>query len=324
MVTGDMGPPPARTSFKRSVPDDEKASWGNISKRAKPSTITPTPALLTPTSPPHSTPDPSTAPAVTQSFGQSTSSGVPRARKYQRLAVPSTRSNNIKTTSSISSDPTTSSGGGDSMSASFRPSQEGSKSQPDPSISNSPGQQEQLASRSTDSTSSMTLVESIDDIFTAPPNTLIIHACNTEGSWGAGIAKAFKEKYPAAFEVYKTHCQLNGGELVKHALLIPPQKDAGEEHFVGCLFTSVSKGRKADSPAKILSATGPAMRHLLRQVKEYNTSHPDGEVSEVRMCKINSGLFKVQWEKTKVVIQAIPTEADGIRQIKVISRSEDD
>lgn len=322
MVTGDMGPPPARTSFKRSVPDDEKASSGNISKRAKPSRTTPAPALLTPTSPPHSTPDPSTIPALTQSFGQSTSSGVPRARKYQKLAVPSTRSNNINTTSSISTDPSTS--GGDSMSASFRLSQEVSKSQPDPSSSNSPGQQQQHASSSTDSTSSITLVESINDIFNAPPNTLIIHACNTKGSWGGGIAKAFKGKYPAAFEVYKTHCQRNGGELVGQALLIPPHKEAGEEHFVGCLFTSVSKGREADSPAKILSATGPAMRHLLRQVQEHNTSHPGEEMSEVRMCKINSGLFKVPWEKTKDVIQAIPTEPDGIRQIKVISRSEDD
>ena len=118
------------------------------------------------------------------------------------------------------------------------------------------------------STQTPKLTESIGDIFFAPPNTLLIHACNTEGSWGAGIAAAFKSHYPSAYQIYHDHCHMNGGELWQKALLIPPQPDDKGEIFVGCLFTSRSKGRKKDSPGQILGATGPAMRDLMRQVRE--------------------------------------------------------
>ncbi|KAF5335626.1 hypothetical protein D9758_014801 [Tetrapyrgos nigripes] len=40
------------------------------------------------------------------------------------------------------------------------------------------------------------------DLFSAPPNTILVQACNTLGSWGAGITKAFKERYPSPTSVY--------------------------------------------------------------------------------------------------------------------------
>ncbi|KXT14256.1 hypothetical protein AC579_6701 [Pseudocercospora musae] len=159
----------------------------------------------------------------------------------------------------------------------------------------------------------LTLTESTGDIFSAAtPNTLLIHACNTEGSWGAGIAAAFKSHYPSAYENYRDHCHMNGGELWRKAFLIPPARQG--ECFVGCLFTSRSKGRKKDSPAQILGATGPAMRDLMRQVSETET-----KIDEVRMCKINSGLFGVKWEKTKAVLEGIQGD---FHDVKVISRGE--
>lgn len=367
-MAGDMGPPPARTSFKRSADDEEEHSL-NTSKRAKPSSsrteaqasqsstggrpkrytpdgreipyITPRPngswRMITgedivyspeerPTIAPPPKAKPSSQPAINQSFGQSTSSGKPRKR--ERIVVPPTLTSSLNPTSSMRTSESST-----SMSSSSRPNQGASRSQPEPSRSHNPHPQQrtqQSSSNGSTTTSKIKLIESIGDIFTAPPNTLIIHACNTEGSWGAGIAKAFKEKYPSAFKVYRDHCQLHGAELVGKALLIPPQGDDDDEnqHFVGCLYTSLSKGRKVDSPAKILNATGPAVRDLLRQVKEYNNnnSHSAGATSQVcesRMCKINSGLFNVKWEKTKEVIQGIEAEKEEsrIQQIRVISRS---
>lgn len=172
----------------------------------------------------------------------------------------------------------------------------------------------------------LTLSESIGDIFAAPANNLIIHACNTEGSWGAGIAAAFKSHYPAAYEVYHDHCHMNGGELWRKALLIPPQpkddKD-GVGHFIGCLFTSRSKGRKKDSPAQILKATEPAMKHLMKQAMDYNRAKNESErLAEVRMCKINSGLFHVPWAKTKALLEDIEAGEENFKEIKVISREE--
>ncbi|KAI7264346.1 hypothetical protein KC345_g8846 [Hortaea werneckii] len=249
-------------------------------------------------------------------------------------------------------------------------------------------------------TNRLKVVESKGDIFSAPPNTVLIHACNCEGSWGAGIAKAFKTHYPSAYQIYHAHCTSHDPEkLIGTALLIPTfhggadddstpttaksnrktktatagnkqlkssEQQDNHHHFIGCLFTSRSKGaKKRDSPSQILAATGSAMRDLLEQVvkqqsdpkrtvaeepsssvsdnndeandeaddeakKEERIAENGRAVEEIRMCKINSGLFNVPWEKTKAVIEGIEapevtTGRDGkakavIREIRCISR----
>jgi ADP-ribose 1''-phosphate phosphatase len=98
------------------------------------------------------------------------------------------------------------------------------------------------------------------DIFTAPPETILVHACNTLGSWGAGIALSFKERYPAQFAVYKAHCKEHGQALVGSCLVIP-----GEGHDIACLFTSRAYGRRKDGPEEILKATKTAVRDLMMQ-----------------------------------------------------------
>ncbi|KAI7353451.1 hypothetical protein KC320_g3985 [Hortaea werneckii] len=247
-------------------------------------------------------------------------------------------------------------------------------------------------------TNRLKVVESKGDIFAAPSNSLLIHACNCEGSWGAGIAKAFKTHYPSAYEVYHAHCTSHDPEdLIGTALLIPTfhgddhdddstrtrmksdrktkttaaagnkklkssEQQNKDHHFIGCLFTSRSKGaKKRDSPSQILEATGSAMRDLLKQVvkqqsdpksnigEDASSSASDNNdeeddkgktkkqvaqngqpVEEIRMCKINSGLFNVPWEKTKAVIEGIEvpevtTGREGkskavTREIRCISR----
>ncbi|KAJ3508916.1 hypothetical protein NLJ89_g5497 [Agrocybe chaxingu] len=98
------------------------------------------------------------------------------------------------------------------------------------------------------------------DLFAAPAGSILVQACNTQGSWGAGIAVAFKDKYPAAFQQYKAHCETHGQALVGTCLLIP-----GETHVVACLFTSRAYGRRKDAPADILAATQTAVQDLIDQ-----------------------------------------------------------
>lgn len=182
---------------------------------------------------------------------------------------------------------------------------------------------------STELGNTLRITETSGDIFDAPPNTLIIHACNCYGSWGAGIAKAFKDRYPYAYKAYTSHCgAYSPDQLIETAQLIPPpslekNEDGGkdETHFVGCLFTSHHFGRRKDSPYKILAATKPAMEDLLRQVQDWNASHDkDGEkVKEVRMCKINSGMFAVPWEKSRQVLEGIEVGEEDVKEVKVVS-----
>jgi len=106
------------------------------------------------------------------------------------------------------------------------------------------------------------------DLFSAPTNSILVHACNTQGSWGAGIALAFKQRYPDQFEVYRAHCKEHGEALASTCLLIP-----GERHDIACLFTSRAYGRRKDSPREILCATRSAVGDLMRQNKERKALH---------------------------------------------------
>jgi ADP-ribose 1''-phosphate phosphatase len=157
------------------------------------------------------------------------------------------------------------------------------------------------------------ITDRIGDIFDAPDGAVIIHACNCLGSWAAGIAAAFKQRYPKAFAKYVQHCKMNTPDsLWGTALLIPPMETKGPRHYVGCVFTSRRYGRGKDSPAQILAKTGPAMEELVEMMKKATVNEA---VEEIRICQINSGLFAVPWEKSRSVIEElevgkgdIPTE----------------
>ncbi|KIM43267.1 hypothetical protein M413DRAFT_444082 [Hebeloma cylindrosporum] len=111
------------------------------------------------------------------------------------------------------------------------------------------------------------------DLFAAPANSILVHACNTKGSWGAGIALAFKEKYPS------------------HCLLIP-----GDTHDIACLFTSIAYGRRKDSPSEILSATRTSVQDLIRQNVGQKPLHA---------CRFNSGKFAVPWVDTEAILKEL-------------------
>ncbi|KAJ4301710.1 ADP-ribose 1''-phosphate phosphatase [Kalmusia sp. IMI 367209] len=161
--------------------------------------------------------------------------------------------------------------------------------------------------------------EHIGDLFAAPNDAVLVHACNTKGSWGAGIAAQFRKRYPAAFEVYKKHCLTDhnpkrDAPLTGTALLIPPcEKDLNiSRHWIGCLFTSAKYGKAKDPPNIILMHTATAVTDLLTQVGKagYQTrSSKDARpIVEVRMCQINAGLFAVPWEDTKKVLEDLDVE----------------
>ena len=95
------------------------------------------------------------------------------------------------------------------------------------------------------------------DLFTAPDHSILVHACNTLGSWGSGIALTFRQNYPAQFAQYKAHCVTHDEALVGTCLLIP-----GDKHDIACLFTSRAPGKDKDKPAAILAATRKALKDL--------------------------------------------------------------
>ncbi|PSK46064.1 hypothetical protein B9Z65_5032 [Elsinoe australis] len=164
------------------------------------------------------------------------------------------------------------------------------------------------------------IVEVEGDLFSAPPNTVLVHACNCKGVWGNGIAKAFRIRYPGAYKICGAHCNRSQkAELPGTALLIEPQTNDKDKHFVGNLFTSKSYGRTKDSPDIILKNTDAAMRDLLGQIAAYNDGKEANRIERIWMCKINSGLFNVPWKHSKALLSDLKVpERDAPGEITVM------
>lgn len=159
----------------------------------------------------------------------------------------------------------------------------------------------------------------IGDIFDAPPRTLLIHACNTQGHWGAGIAKSFKTIYTKAYQLHHRFCAKEHTKAnpvpTGTAQLIAPMEGDEDGHWIGCLFTSAKYGKAKDKPAQIVKNSVESMEQLLEMVKMADEERGNGKgVDVIRMCKINSGKFGVPWEKTEEVLKGIVLQ-EGWRRI---------
>jgi ADP-ribose 1''-phosphate phosphatase len=185
---------------------------------------------------------------------------------------------------------------------------------PEPESSEEEEEEEEEDSSSDEESPNITLTEHKGDLFGAPSNTLLVHACNCVGSWNAGIALAFQKKYPAHYAIYQAHCKSRTpNSLLSTCLLIPPQPGSGPNHWIGCLFTSRKYGRGKDSKDDILDSTDSALQDMLEQLEDLKKK-PKG----VWMCKINSGSFKVPWSQTKKLIEALTFK--GGLQIDVVDK----
>lgn len=131
------------------------------------------------------------------------------------------------------------------------------------------------------------------DLFNAEgDNTILVHACNCEGSWGAGIAAEFKRRYPKYYSEYEDYCYKYDKTLLGMAIQFRGfAKDPGQA--IACLFTSYGYGTRKDSERLILRRTEAAVNCLLSTL-------PKGV--EVHSPKMNAGLFRVPWEKTESII----------------------
>ncbi|KAI5830412.1 hypothetical protein K523DRAFT_302804 [Schizophyllum commune Tattone D] len=143
-----------------------------------------------------------------------------------------------------------------------------------------------------DASNASTLVYTTGDIFSASPGSILVHACNTKGAWGSGIAAAFKERFPRAFVVYQAYCKEYGASALGMCLLIPDVDGRG--HEIACLFTSKAYGKRKDGPEEILQATRSALLDLVNK---------NVEEKELHGCKFNSGRFSVPWKDTEGVLR---------------------
>lgn len=135
----------------------------------------------------------------------------------------------------------------------------------------------------------------VGDLFAlAPVEAWLVQACNTQGSWGKGIAAEFAKRYPEALKAERS--------LIKHGNLHSGQCWVYPNHpspgSVVCLYTSEGYGRNRDSEHDILVNTAAGLEDLYEMWLD-NGKNP------IWAPKFNSGLFGVPWGKTEAFINAV-------------------
>jgi len=123
--------------------------------------------------------------------------------------------------------------------------------------------------------SQLKLHDTSHTISNLPDRSILVHATNCVGKWGAGFAKAVKQQYLVADRVYVQHCDSFGGaeakkeRLLGTSLLIPPQpeREGAPAVWIACLFTSYAYGKKKDRPEEIMAQTKTALEHLRVQLE---------------------------------------------------------
>lgn len=174
-----------------------------------------------------------------------------------------------------------------------------------------------------ETTGTFTIAEVAVTIRNIPAGSFLVHSTNCLGIWGQGFAAQMSYTFPAACEKYRHFCYAAREDpsdrwppqsLVGKALIIPPQQpdiDMGAPSVsVVCLFTSYGYGRpnKAigkpglDRGSKILDQTVVALGDFRRQLEEMRAK---GEVRDMVIYspQINSGAFRVPWDRTKGAVQ---------------------
>lgn len=125
-------------------------------------------------------------------------------------------------------------------------------------------------------------------LFDAPNGSVLVHACNSKGVWGAGIAKDMKNLFPYSWLMNQAFC-------LRKSRVGEADLTQDEYHYVASLITSEGYGKDVDDPKEILENTREALEDLCSQLKG----------QKIYSNKFNSGYFKVPWEETEKVLKEV-------------------
>ncbi|GCB26296.1 ADP-ribose 1''-phosphate phosphatase [Aspergillus awamori] len=129
--------------------------------------------------------------------------------------------------------------------------------------------------------------------------------------------------YPAAYEIYRSHCRQFSSKPRHNtittsvgarrarlpegtALIIPPQEkdyenDSRKRHWIICLFTSRGLGRMVSPENIVLENTELAIADMKEQLDRIE--YQEGRFLELWSCRFNSGLFGVQWARSREILK---------------------
>lgn len=152
-------------------------------------------------------------------------------------------------------------------------------------------------------------------LFDASRGSILVHGCNSQGMWGSGIARPFRDNYPEAFLEYNEFCKYHNdhfGSACGQSGIYEGEKTL--KHKVAWIITSHNYGQYKDSPERIKINTTLALAQFCQNVSAtyYNDS---GNPIEVYSNKFNSGLFNVPWESSELILETVLKRHNNINWI---------
>lgn len=136
----------------------------------------------------------------------------------------------------------------------------------------------------------------------AGPEPALAHGCNAQGVMGSGIAKAIREKYPAAWRAYRTFHHLNGLPL---GVVIPSNNSP---HLVLNCVTQEFYG-PGDKVYLDYDALRKAMAGIDRLAKASHSGKPNDaflkRLDAVAMPLIGAGLAGGDWDRIEAIVEEV-------------------
>lgn len=142
-------------------------------------------------------------------------------------------------------------------------------------------------------------------LFSAPNDSIIVHACNSQGVWGSGIAKAFKEKYAHSYVDYNRFCadmNMSRGSACGRAGM--SSFHVSEDHWVAWIVTSHNFGSQVSVPELIKIHTTMALQDLCKKIYLAHSAENHPTIN-VYSNKFNSGLFNVPWADSELILETV-------------------
>jgi ADP-ribose 1''-phosphate phosphatase len=128
-------------------------------------------------------------------------------------------------------------------------------------------------------------------LFEAPTGSILVHACNSYGVWGSGIAVEFRKRFPKSHKEYRDYCEHHDSKVSGTTFLTSEN--------VGCLITSGGFAKSLDERPAIIGNTILALKDLFK-------AYLDTDVPiEIHSNRFNSGLFNVPWEHTETALKGV-------------------
>jgi O-acetyl-ADP-ribose deacetylase (regulator of RNase III)/dienelactone hydrolase len=124
-----------------------------------------------------------------------------------------------------------------------------------------------------------------------------VHGCNCQGSMGAGIAKRFKELYPAMFEEYRRRCKTEPREFNLGDSFLW-QDDSGPWVFNLGTQEQYWHGR----------ATYKAIETALNRMKQQAVDH---HIESIAIPRIGTGYGGLSWNKVRGIIETVFEDWSG-------------